>query len=227
MKYKGILLDLDNTLYNYDYPHQIALKKVSEFFYLEHNINSDTFFKLYINSRQTIHSNLIGLASSHSRLLYFQNLCENLGVSPFKYALTANKLYWATFIDEMKLYDGVMNFFKSYKGKICIVTDLTSEIQFKKINKLKIDQYIKYIVTSEESGCEKPNSNIFLKALNKINLKPNEVCMIGDNFNKDIIGAINLNIDSYWLNNEKSQSISNSNEKTIIINSFTDLLNYI
>ena len=106
------------------------------------------------------------------------------------------------------------------------MTDLTSQIQFLKINKLKINKYVNYIVTSEESGCEKPNSNIFLKALNKIDLKPNEVCMIGDNYDKDIVGAQNLNIDSYWINKRKL-IIPNDSKNTTMINSFSEILSFI
>ena len=226
MKYKGVLLDLDNTLYDYYGPHRIALKNVSDFFYKKYKINSIDFDNIYKVSRQNIHSDLIGYASSHNRLLYFQKICEALNISPFKSALVAEKIYWDTFLDEMKLYDGVKKFFKNYKGKTCIVTDLTSQIQFLKINKLKINKYVNYIVTSEESGCEKPNSNIFLKALNKIDLKPNEVCMIGDNYDKDIVGAQNLNIDSYWIN-ERKLIIPNDSKNTTMINSFSEILSFI
>ena len=61
---------------------------------------------------------------------------------------------------------------------ICCVTDLTSQIQFRKIVKLKLEDKINFIVTSEEAGIEKPNKKIFDLALEKINLKYDEAIMI-------------------------------------------------
>ena len=70
-----------------------------------------------------------------------------------------------------------------------IITDLTSQIQFRKIIYLGIDQYIDFIVTSEEAGAEKPNEKPFKLALSKISSNPNDVWMVGDNYGKDIVGA--------------------------------------
>ena len=68
-------------------------------------------------------------------------------------------------------------------------------------------KYLNHLVTSEEAGCEKPGQNIFRLALEKLNLEANEVCMIGDNFDKDIIGASNVSIQSIWLNRTKTTII--------------------
>ena len=67
----------------------------------------------------------------------------------------------------------------------------------KKILKLDLEEYIDFLVTSEEVGHEKPNKKIFEKALKKINLQNDQVVMIGDSMAKDIEGAKSLKIDSY------------------------------
>ena len=77
---------------------------------------------------------------------------------------------------------------------------------YQKIKKLKLNNYCNKIVTSEEAGKEKPHPYIFIKALQKLDKNPHEVCMIGDNFKKDIIGANNLGIDSIWFNHKEKQS---------------------
>ncbi|MCT7606967.1 hypothetical protein N5U27_10735 [Aliarcobacter butzleri] len=41
-KYKGILLDIDNTLYNYDITHKIAKNQVLEFCINELNLDVET-----------------------------------------------------------------------------------------------------------------------------------------------------------------------------------------
>ena len=50
--------------------------------------------------------------------------------------------------------------------------------------------------------------------------------MIGDNYDKDIVGAQNLNIDSYWIN-ERKLIIPNDSKNTTMINSFSEILSFI
>ena len=86
---------------------------------------------------------------------------------------------------------------QSKKHPICCVTDLTAEIQFRKLMKLNLENKIKFIVTSEEVGIEKPNKKMFEKALEKLNLKADQVIMIGDSMSKDILGGEALEIKSF------------------------------
>jgi putative hydrolase of the HAD superfamily len=55
------------------------------------------------------------------------------------------------------------------------------------------------MLSSEEAGIEKPSPVIFGKALSKLNLKAEEVIMIGDNEEKDILGAEAMGIKSYLI----------------------------
>ncbi len=73
-----------------------------------------------------------------------------------------------------------MTYCKKNSIKICLITDLTASIQFRKIINTKMDKYIDFVVTSEEAGVEKPDSVIFSLALSKLGLSSGEVIMIGD-----------------------------------------------
>ncbi len=211
MKKKGILLDLDNTLYEYTTPHNKGLNEVISYCYIRFNIPSEEIKTAYSLGRQKVHIELSETAASHNRLLYFQKMLEILKIPPFKYALKLYNLYWDTFLNNMKLHDGVIDFLDKYKGKICIVSDLTAHIQYKKIQKLKIESYIHSIVTSEESGREKPHSYPFMLALQKLELTSDNVFMIGDSFKKDIVGALNMGIESFWINDNEIKNIYNRN----------------
>ena len=77
---------------------------------------------------------------------------------------------------------------------------MQAHFQVQKLQKLKVDHLIDYLVTSEEAGKEKPHSEIFLLALAKLDLQINNVIMIGDNQIKDIEGAEKLGIKAYQVN---------------------------
>jgi HAD superfamily hydrolase (TIGR01549 family) len=223
MKYKGILLDLDNTLYKYDKPHLTALDEVFRVCSKKFSISQNESKKAYGIARKKVHIELSETAASHNRLLYFQKMMEILKINPLCNGLKLYNTYWNTFLDNLKVCDGVYEFLEKYKGKVCLVTDLTAHIQFRKIEKLRFGDYIDCIVTSEEAGREKPHPYIFTLALQKLNLMPEDVCMIGDSFNKDITGASNLSIHSFWINHEEKNV--HFDEKLVTnVKSFNEIL---
>lgn len=198
--YKGILLDIDNTLYQYDPLHELASKGL--FAYIEETFNkSEPEIKHAFDlAKQRVKQNTPETAASHNRLLYVQNLCEILGIHSLVHSLVLYKQYWDTFLEGLKLTEGAQQFFGRYGHlPICLVTDLTAHIQHRKIAKLELNRWADCMVTSEEAGCEKPHPFMFQLALNKLNLQASEVCMIGDSYKKDIQGAKRLGIDAFWL----------------------------
>ena len=226
MKYKGLLLDIDNTLYDYKSTHQYALSKVIEYCIINFGLNKNNILNAYEIARKKVHIELSETASSHNRLLYFQKMLEILNLNPLEYGFILYNIYWDNFIEFIKPFDGIYKLLEKYKYNICVVTDLTAHIQYRKINKLKLNLYCNKIVTSEEAGKEKPHPYMFMLALKKLNLQANEVCMIGDSFKKDIFGAFNLDIKSIWLNSENK--IENYNEnKVIAVKSFKEILELI
>lgn len=202
MKYKGILLDIDNTLYDYNVAHTFAKSKVLEFCMDVFELSQDQVNFAYEKARMQIHVELRETAASHNRLLYFQRMSEILKVNPMKYAFEIYNIYWDSFLEIMQPFDGVHELMEKFKDKICLVTDLTAHIQYRKIKKLGLEKYCKALVTSEEAGHEKPHPYMFIMALEKLGLKTDEVCMIGDSFKKDIFGATNLGVAAIWINHE-------------------------
>jgi len=199
--FKGVLLDIDNTIYHYESSHKQALSLLMEEMSKLLTFSEETIKIEFLKSREIVNKRLYDTASSHSRFLYIQLTLEKiLGFSDFHNTLKLEKLYWDTFVSSMKLNKYAKRFIFECKSKnipICCVTDLTAEIQFRKLLKLNLENKIKYIVTSEEIGIEKPNKKIFEKALEKLNLKSNQVIMIGDSAPKDILGGEALGIKSY------------------------------
>ena len=226
MFYKGIIFDLDNTLYDYDLCHKKAIIEV--FNYLIQMKNSLTIEYITL-VYQDITKNLkyeLGLtASSHNKSIYFKQLLEKLNIN----LLTFSKLhdiYWETFYTNLVCFEGVENFIKWNKQfgiKIGILTDYESEYQIIKLEKLGLLEYIDCIVTSEEVGIEKPSAKMFNTILQKMKLNITDVIMIGDNYEKDIIGARNLNIISYWIN-KNNGDFNNFNNLHIIFASIIEEL---
>ena len=198
---KGVLLDLDNTLYNYDVCNSSAMNKVFSDLSRRYNIPNKDIKRHFYNARKQVKIILDGTAASHSRLLYFKTMIENLkGSTDPKLSLFYSDMYWKEYFKHMVLIKDAEKFLVFCKNKnirIAVVTDLTAEIQLKKIIKLEILKYINFIITSEEVGKDKPDPKIFYYALNKLDCKPQDVIMIGDDAKRDILSAKKLGIRSY------------------------------
>lgn len=203
MKYEGLLLDIDNTLYDYNITHSFAKNRVFDYCISEFNLSKVEISTAYDIARNRVHVELSETAASHNRLLYFQKMLEILKINALKYSFEIYNIYWDSFLEVLKPFDGIYDLLQKYENKICLVTDLTAHIQYRKIKKMGLDKYCNFLVTSEEAGREKPHPYMFMLALQKLNLNQNEVCMIGDNFKKDIIGATALGIESIWFNHEE------------------------
>ena len=83
-----------------------------------------------------------------------------------------------------------------------IITNGFKEVQYLKIERSGLKKYFQQVITSEEAGCNKPNKQIFLYALEKTSAIASESLMIGDDIEVDIMGAKSAGIDQIFVNLE-------------------------
>ena len=94
----------------------------------------------------------------------------------------------------------ILDYLKAKGYQMHLITNGFESVQFKKIENSNIAPYFKEVITSEASNSLKPNKEIFEYALQKSNAKLEESIMIGDNQSADIQGAINIGMDSVFVN---------------------------
>jgi putative hydrolase of the HAD superfamily len=167
----------------------------------KYGIKKEDFENAWKTGRNQVHKDLHCQGASHSRLLYVQKLYEtHYNKTNPVFSLEMEETYWGTFLNTMEFKPGVEDFLQEAKDKgikMCIVTDLTAQIQMRKWLKLDLGRYVDFLVSSEEAGIEKPGSYIFELALEKLGMKAEECIMIGDSDEKDIKGAEALGIKAY------------------------------
>ena len=75
----------------------------------------------------------------------------------------------------------------------------------KKLNVLELTEYFDKFIFSEEVGSRKPDKEIFLHALEKVD-KNGESCLyVGNSFRTDIKGAKKVGMKTCWLNRQGKQ----------------------
>ena len=225
-KYKFIVFDLDDTLYDYSYCHRISLKRVLNIISKDFNLDLHSLENKYEKFSDDLKIQIGNTASSHSKFIYFHHLFRyfkiDIAILNFYFFL-----YWNEFLKNMVLYKNVykfLNFLKDQKT-LYILTDYYSKETFQKLKQLKIIHFFKDVITSEEVGCEKPSQINFkylyktLKCKNK-----NTILFVGNDFKKDIEGALSFGLYSaYFLKNHRGIEV---NKKYFKFGDYSTILNY-
>ena len=90
----------------------------------------------------------------------------------------------------------------SRKMTLGIITNGPSEHQRDKIRALGVERWIpmERIWISGDLGVGKPHKEIFETARERLGLKPEELCFVGDAYGQDILGAKNVGWQTVWFN---------------------------
>ena len=204
MKYKALILDLDNTLYDYDLANNHAIASVEDHLVKEGFKSRKGFSEAYTLARATVKKRLDNLPASHHKLLQFKEMLYSSGLYDFRMIQSIYEMYKTEFLKKCVLFEFWRDCLNKYDN-VVILTDYVLDFQLDKINHLAIPNTVK-IIASEEFGLEKPNACLFEAALALLKVKAENVLMIGDSYEKDILGAKLLGIDSFHLIKECRES---------------------
>lgn len=93
---------------------------------------------------------------------------------------------------------GAAEFISSCPVPVCIVSNIDTADLLAAIRYTGLP--LPMTVTSEEVRSYKPRAELFMTALGRLGLGPDEVLHIGDSLGSDIAGANALGIDAVWVN---------------------------
>jgi len=227
-KLKGItdvFFDLDHTLWDFDKNSTLTFNHIFKLNNL--NIDLDHFLSHYVPinfnywklyREEKIEKEALRYGRLNDVFLAMNipiedKLINKLSNDYITYLTTYNHL----FEDAIEVLEYLKDNYKLH-----IITNGFSEVQEKKLKKSNIHHYFNTITNSEMVGVKKPNPLIFKHALKSANTNVNQSVMIGDNYEADILGALNIGMDAilYDMHNSgKDLKIKNIN-KLIYVNKF-------
>ena len=198
---KAVIFDIDNTLYSYDGAHEVAFAALTEYAVGKLGLQAEEFKSLHDNVKKGLEKTMKGHAALHNRLIRYQNMLEQKQISLYPHVLRMHDIYWNTLIDNMIPSEGAVDTFRTLREmglKIGIGTDMDAEIQFKKLEKLELLQYVDFIVSSEEALAEKPDPKLLEYCCRKAGCQAQECMFVGDSLKKDALGAAACGMVGVW-----------------------------
>jgi len=195
MHIKHIFFDLDHTLWDFETNSNRTFSFIFEKNGLE--VQFDKFIEVYqpINHRywKLFRENKVTKAD-----LRYGRLNEAFDAINFEISDEMIHLLSVDYItylaDHNVLFDNAIPVLEYLKDryKMHIITNGFEEVQHRKLRNSNLLPYFDQIITSEKVGVKKPNPKIFEYAMNVTGAGAQESMMIGDNFEADILGAMNV-----------------------------------
>lgn len=223
---RHVFFDLDHTLWDFDKNSALTFEKIFKIHNVE--VEIDRFLKVYepinlsywklyreerIDKENLRYKRLKDSFDSIEHTIE-DEVINKLSVDYIEYLTSFNHLFHDTL--------DILNYLKP-RYKLHIITNGFQEAQEKKMKASNILHYFETVTNSEMVGVKKPNPLIFNFALDQAKAKPNESIMIGDNYEADILGALDVGLEAILYNIHKLKPEANIKE----VDTLLQLKNYL
>ena len=196
MRYKLILLDADDTIFDFQAGNKNAVNELAQ----ELGLASPTVFDEYQVHNHACWEALergemtqeILHAERFHRFLASKNRDDDPKAVADRFAeLLGRQAIWM---------DGAQEMVRALHGRVpmVVLTNGITVIQKARLARSELSKWVDRVVISQEVGASKPDPKIFEIALDGVS--PADALMIGDSLNSDILGANRAGIDSCWFN---------------------------
>ncbi len=225
-KIKHIFFDLDRTLWDFEKSAEQAFEEIYDHHKLfEKGIPSVKEF----HNNYTIHNNKLWdqyrkgeIKKEILRGLRFRLTLNDFGIVDEELGEKIGDDYVRLSPLKVNLFPYSIEILEYLypKYKLHIITNGFSEVQYTKLKTSGMDKYFLEVITSEEAGVKKPNSEIFEFAFKKAGALAKESIMIGDDYEVDIIGARNVDMKQIFFDPDKK---TGKNGSTYYINCLREI----
>ncbi len=204
--YKHIFFDLDHTLWDHDTNAKIALHEVFVTFDLPARgiVSFDAFYQSFneINRRLWLAYEQGKISQATLRYDRFRMVFSTFGVNNHDICDTLTDTYLAICPRKTNLLPYTQEILRYLQPKypLHIITNGFNDVQSIKMECSGLRPFFHHVVTSQDSGYKKPDTQMFEYALNLVQAKPKECLMIGDTFYTDVLGAMRLGMDAVFFN---------------------------
>ncbi|MEK4081625.1 HAD family hydrolase [Solibacillus sp. FSL K6-1126] len=199
--FKAALFDLDGTLLNRDQSVELFINEQYQRLYeLLSHIPKEQYISRFIE------------LDNHG-YVWKDKVYQQL-IDEFKISSITWKELFEDYIEEFKHHcvafphiHEMLEELKENKIALGMITNGYGQFQMANIKALDIEKYFDVILVSEWEGIKKPNPQIFMNALKKLNVDPSESVFIGDHPENDVKAAQNVGMKGIWKKDNQWTSV--------------------
>lgn len=202
MKYRYLLLDADDTLFDFQLAQDRSLNEVFTKVGIPLN-KKDVYKEISHGLWDKLEKKEITLTQlKESR---FTLLLEALHMTCKE---DVEMLYENTLASHDELLDGAREFLDVLKKDyhLILVSNGMPNIQHPRLKSSQLESYFEEIFISDEMGAQKPSKEFFDLVFAKIKAKKEECLVIGDSLTSDILGGHLYGIDTCFYNPKRKTS---------------------
>ncbi len=199
-KYKWLLFDADDTLFDFGLAEELAIKLTFEAFGLP---TDKEYIEIYSKINDSLWKMLERGEVTKERLKVarFEQFCESCGFDRDGVALAQS--YIDNLSKQTALLDGAYEVCEKLaeKYKMYIITNGIYAVQTARFSASSVKKYFEKCFISDAIGFSKPSRGFFDAVASDIpKFDPSLALVIGDSLTSDIKGGVEYGIDTCWLN---------------------------
>jgi len=189
---KAALFDLDGTLLNRDESVKIFIEKqYDRLFHRLNPISKERYISRFIqlDNRGYVWKDQV-----------YQQLVDEFSIVTITWEELLQD-YMNEFKNNCVGFPNLISMLEALKSDnlvLGIITNGYGQFQMDNVRALEIEKYFDVIIVSEWEGIKKPNSQIFNRALEKLDVSPNECIFMGDHPENDVKAAQNVGMKGIW-----------------------------
>lgn len=206
MSYEWVLLDADETLFDFRMSESRALSAVLASMQLdpEDLAITDSYNRINRGLWKELEQGLIN--STELKVERFRRFCLEQGLN--EDAGVISDRYIQSLSEQAFILAGALDlclYLKDNGYRMAIITNGIKQVQFGRINRSELKDFFEAVIVSEDTGFQKPQPGIFEHAFAAIGSTEKEkMLMVGDSLTSDIQGGINAGIDTCWFNPDRA-----------------------
>lgn len=208
MKYDVLIFDLDDTLFDFGETEKNALDHSFRAFSFPNGLTEYRASYKEISKGLWLDLEQGRISLSELKVERFKRLFlqHELSLSPEDFGQT----YIENLGREVHMIDGVQDMLTNLSTcRLVLLTNGFQDVQHARIALSPLHQTFEVIVTSEETGYQKPQAEIFEYVFEKLGITEKQnVLMIGDSLTSDIQGGNNYGIDTCWFNPYSKENLT-------------------
>ncbi len=198
MRYRGILMDADDTLFDFQAGNRRAVNQLMDEIGYYHPDRYDQYETINLACWRALEQGL--MTNARLQTARFERFFDACGIPGDPAA--AGRRFVALLGQQAILLPGALETVRAVAARlpVVIVTNGITAVQKSRIARSPLKDVISGMVISQEIGAAKPDPAIFNAALRLLGIRPQDALMVGDGVNSDIRGANNAGIDACWVN---------------------------